>query len=487
MGMPQDVVPKDRSTDVAPTAERVAGERDRMGVARRYRPVALGQLATDATCILAALFTAYRGASGFPGSGLVLALIVGPVAWITVFHGFGLYRSLHLSAAEEFKRIVSATTVGVGVLTLAEAYWMRSPSRMAPVVAWGTALVLELSTRRVWRWRIRALRRSGRLALRTLIVGTNEEARRIARAMERPVRGFIHLGYIATAASSDCPDDAPVFGLLEDLDGQVGSLGAECLFVAASAVSPRDMLRLSRLCRRENLELRVSANLPDILASRLTIQSVDDEVLALTLRPARLTGTQAVLKRSFDLLLAIPAAVVCLPLMFVIALAVKLTSPGPVLFRQERITKGGRVFTIYKFRTMVRDPERAMEGKLLDLSKPFFKLRDDPRLTRVGRLLRASSLDELPQLWNVIRGDMSLVGPRPLPADQVVSNAELLAPRHEVAAGLTGWWQINGRSDVDHEAAVRMDLFYIENWSLSLDLYILLKTVGVLLARRGAY
>jgi lipopolysaccharide/colanic/teichoic acid biosynthesis glycosyltransferase len=140
-----------------------------------------------------------------------------------------------------------------------------------------------------------------------------------------------------------------------------------------------------------------------------------------------------------------------------------------------------------KFRTMVNDPAGALDGKLIDLTQPFFKMRDDPRLIRVGRFLRAVSLDELPQLWNVMRGDMSLVGPRPLPAEQVAANIEALAPRHEVRAGMTGWWQISGRSEVDVSEALRMDLFYIENWSLSLDLYIVLKTVGVVIVGRGAY
>ena len=127
------------------------------------------------------------------------------------------------------------------------------------------------------------------------------------------------------------------------------------------------------------------------------------------------------------------------------------------------------------------------DGPFLDLTKPFFKMTDDPRLTKIGGLLRSLSLDELPQLWNVIRGDMSLVGPRPLPVEQVTANPDLLEPRHEVRAGLTGWWQIDGRNEIESEEALRMDLFYIENWSLMLDLYILLKTIGVVVTRRGAY
>jgi lipopolysaccharide/colanic/teichoic acid biosynthesis glycosyltransferase len=147
---------------------------------------------------------------------------------------------------------------------------------------------------------------------------------------------------------------------------------------------------------------------------------------------------------------------------------------------------GGRVFTMYKFRTMRADADEILTRLGIDHSAPFFKLVDDPRPTRVGRTLRRFSLDELPQLINVLKGDMSLVGPRPLPAEQVEANPDL-GPRHQVRAGMTGWWQINGRSRLSPEEAVRMDMFYVENWSLSFDLYILAKTVGAVVNGRGAY
>jgi lipopolysaccharide/colanic/teichoic acid biosynthesis glycosyltransferase len=175
------------------------------------------------------------------------------------------------------------------------------------------------------------------------------------------------------------------------------------------------------------------------------------------------------------------ALLVTLPLWPVIALAVRLDSRGPVLFHQERVTKDGRIFRMHKFRTMrTGDPA-------FDTTRPFFKLESDPRLTRVGGFLRKYSLDELPQLWNVLSGEMSIVGPRPLPADQVAANRELLSPRHVVPAGVTGWWQTNGRSRVTPEEALRLDLFYIENWSLTLDMYVVLKTFGAVVGRQGAY
>ena len=196
--------------------------------------------------------------------------------------------------------------------------------------------------------------------------------------------------------------------------------------------------------------------------------------------------TSPVSKRCLDLAVGSVALLLALPFIAVMALAVRLTSPGPAFFSQRRVTKDGQVFTMYKLRTMAWDREPSLAGGPIDLTEPFFKLRTDPRVTRVGRFLRSLSFDELPQLWNVIRGQMSLVGPRPLPLEQVLANVQLLRPRHEVKAGLTGLWQISGRSDLDSEEALRIDRYYIENWSVGLDLYILIKTISVVVARRGA-
>jgi lipopolysaccharide/colanic/teichoic acid biosynthesis glycosyltransferase len=218
-----------------------------------------------------------------------------------------------------------------------------------------------------------------------------------------------------------------------------------------------------------------------VLSSRLVLQQVGS-VIALSLRPVRLTGKQALAKRAYDLAVGSLLLLVSLPLWLVAAVAIRLSSPGSVLFHQERVTKGGRTFRMHKFRTMRQNLPSGV-----DTTAPFFKLDQDPRITPVGHLLRKWSLDELPQLWNVIRGEMSLVGPRPLPSEQVAANLELLGPRHEVPAGMTGWWQINGRSDVAPTQAVRLDAFYIENWSLAFDFYIILKTISTVLERKGAY
>lgn len=500
--MPDESVARD-DFDVAPAvgAAAPAGNELMLGARARskekaatrrpallaFRRLGIALALADAASIVAALLALHYVTSTRTGfHALALALIVAPLEWIAVFHAFGLYRIEHLSAWEEFRGIISATTVGVGLVLLSTFWWQASLSRPGLAWAWLFAISLELVTRRSFRWRIRQLKRDGTLALRTLLVGTNAEAARLARVLLPSVRGFAPIGCVSTSDAADPGGGLPRMGRLDELEDIIRRERVECVFVASSAVSPEDMVDISRACRQTDVEMRVSANLPDILTSRLSIQPID-EVMALYLKPVRFTRTQAALKRCFDLLAAPAALLVLVPLMAVIAVAIRSTSAGPVIFRQRRMTRNGRVFTMLKYRTMVADADHDSNPKVVDLTEPFFKLRDDPRLTRIGYLLRKLSLDELPQLWNVVRGDMSLVGPRPLRIEQIEADPELLGPRHEVKAGMTGWWQINGRSDVDLEEAVRLDLFYIDNWSLSLDLYILLKTVGVILRGKGAY
>jgi exopolysaccharide biosynthesis polyprenyl glycosylphosphotransferase len=418
---------------------------------------------------------------------LTLVMLLAPLVWIGTFGSFGLYRLRTLSAPEEFRRVVSATTLAVLVVAVASVWWEDSLDRSSLAVTWVIALSLELAVRWLARWHIRREKRLGRLTLRTLIVGTNHQALALAKNLSTPGAGFAPIGFLRADDGHSGNLGLPVLGSIDDLMETIRSLSIECVIIASSEVSASDMNRISRACRQANAEIRVSVNSLDMLISRLSVERVDD-ITMVSVRPVRMTGFQDSLKRIFDLAVASIALIVCMPIMVLIALTLMLTSREPVVFRQERITKGGRPFTMYKFRTMTAaDPEHLSEQLVIDLTIPFFKMANDPRLTWIGRLLRSFSLDELPQLWNVVRGDMSLVGPRPLPAEQVAANLDQLVARHEVRAGLTGWWQINGRSELDAEEALKLDLFYIENWSLSLDVYVLLKTIGVVLFRRGAY
>jgi exopolysaccharide biosynthesis polyprenyl glycosylphosphotransferase len=407
-----------------------------------------------------------------------------PLVWVLVFQAHRLYNPLHLSPAEEFRRTISAAGIGMVLLVMA-SYWSKSSlSRIWIGLAWCLALLLELLVRRIWRLYLHRRKLDGRLALRTLIIGSTGEAVRVAQALDTPGSGFVPLGYVQPIGSTVAEDTLPVVGGIDRLRDVIREQTADCLFVASTLVRPEDIALVSHAARREGVEVLVSANMTQVLTSRLALQQVGS-LIALSLRPVRLTGKQATMKRAFDLVVATLLLVITAPIWLGAMLAIRFTSRGPVLFHQERVTRGGRTFRMHKLRTMRHDLTVSDASEAM--SAAFFKRDHDPRVTWVGQLLRKWSLDELPQLWNVIRGDMSLVGPRPLPTEQVATNLELLGPRHEVPAGVTGWWQINGRSDVAPEEAVRLDGFYIENWSLAFDLYIILKSFGTVINRKGAY
>jgi exopolysaccharide biosynthesis polyprenyl glycosylphosphotransferase len=461
-----------------------------LDAAKTYRRIGLSLIASDALCITAALLIAYYTRFGLWSlpSDYLLVLLGAPFLWLAVFHSFSLHAPQQLSPPEEFRRIVGAVSMAMVVLVMA-SFWSKSSasySRTWVGLTWVLAIAFELTARQVWRWYEGHLRKSGRLALRTLIVGTNEEAGRLALNLSQHGSGYAPMGFVAHSTPYIVPDGLPLVGKIDDLEQVIREQAPDCVFVAMTDLRSHEVLQVAQVSRKQGVPLRLSVNLPEMLSTRLSFHSIGSD-MALSVRPVRLSGARAVLKRAFDFSLATTALIVTLPLSVVISIAIKLSSPGPVLFRQERITKGGRAFTMYKFRTMVAHADQLFEEQSMDKTVPFFKIREDVGFTKVGRFLRRFSLDELPQLVNVAKGDMSIVGPRPLPAEQVAANQDLLGPRHEVLAGVTGWWQINGRSDVSPKEAVRLDVFYIENWSLALDLYILWRTLGVLLARKGAY
>jgi exopolysaccharide biosynthesis polyprenyl glycosylphosphotransferase len=452
---------------------------------RRQGGLRRSLVAWDAFSFLAASLSARLVTHGAAdvGAGRFVRLALAVVVWLLVFHAFGLYGSARVSAGAGLRATTVATAVGALVVSIIGPWGAGAISRSALAITALFACSLELVGSAVLR---SALRRQldGHLTLRTLLVGGNDEARRLARDFSAHVDGFAPIGALV-AARGDWIETVPVVGTIEDVDQAIRRHDIDCVFIASTAVTPEQVVAVARACRHADVELRISANVSEILSSRLSVES-NDGITSLAVKPVRLTGAQAAAKRTFDIVVSACALLFAVPFFAIIALAIRLTSPGPAFFRQPRVTKGDRVFQIVKFRSMVVDPERVLKGRTIDLTQPFFKLADDPRLTGVGKFLRLLSIDELPQLWNVLRGEMSLVGPRPLPLEQVEANRDFLAPRHEVRGGITGLWQISGRSDLDSEEALRIDRLYIENWSLGLDMSILAKTIGAVLARRGA-
>jgi exopolysaccharide biosynthesis polyprenyl glycosylphosphotransferase len=473
---------------IVPAEELAESRRSRGKSLALLRRVRIGFAVVDATCLLLALALVAPRWGALSGSGgrLVPAVLVDALAWVIVFRAFGLYRLHRPSAWEEFRRLVGATGLGSLLAFLLAPAWGGSFSRAGLAAVWLVSLFLVVALRTPLRSWIGRLTERGTLAMRVALVGPSAEAKDIAAFLSATRRGYMPVGRVVGRKEGPVQDDLPVLGSIDELGSIIDRHDIECVFLPPGVRPEDEILRIARACREANVELRFWANVPGILAGRLRFQPIED-VSALVLAPVQLSGVRALLKRALDLAIASVALLLSLPFIVLAAFAIRTTSRGPVFFRQSRVTKDGRVFTMYKLRTMVSEPKQALDGKLVDLTKPFFKLKHDPRLTPVGRLLRRWSLDEVAQLFNVLRGDMSMVGPRPLPLEQVAANLDFLRPRHEVRCGITGWWQISGRSDVDSDEALRLDQFYIENWSMGLDFYILLRTFGAVLTRRGAF
>jgi len=456
---------------------------------RIYRLVAV----TDALSIAAGLLVAQWARFGLrlPHQHLLSVLVGAPLLMvIVVYPAFHLYDAYRYTPAEEFRRILLAVSLGLGTV-VALAFSSRTDfPRTWLGLAWAFSILAALASRRAWHKWIGRRRMSGTLAFPTLIVGTNAEARHLVELMQLPSFGFRPLGMVTTEAGDPEVQDAeyPVLGSVEELRDVIRELGVECVFVAASALSAREMGFVAKAVRLEGVEVRITATLPEVLSSRVAVQTLGG-LTALSLRPVRLTGTQAVVKRAFDIAVATIGVLLLSPVLALIAIAVKVSSPGPVLYRHARVGQRGRPFTMLKFRTMREGADELVEDlrERHGVEDLMFKLPDDPRVTRAGRFLRRWSLDELPQLFNVIRGEMSLVGPRPPLPREVTRYDDWQFDRLEVPPGISGLWQVSGRSELSFDDCVRLDLFYIENWSLAYDLYILAKTVPVLISSRGAY
>ena len=455
---------------------------------RRYRMVAVLLVVIDAGCLTLSLLVAHVLRFGqFPTMRYTAGMVIAAVLWIAVFHAAGLYAPQHLSGLEEFRRTIAAVGIGIVLVILLTFFFNVYLSRSWAAITLGIVLFLELGARWFVRAHLRRLRARDSLRLRTIVMGNGDENHEPMSALAKPGSGFMPLGYIDATHPALSATDIPAKDRVKRLRMIIRRYRLDCIFMASPTIGPRQMLAVMQAARQERIQVHIYTHLSGVWASRLTAHTLGREGVTLTIKPAGLSTSQRAVKRGMDLVLASVGLIVTSPLVVLAAIAVRATSSGPVLFRQERVTEGARTFVMYKFRTMTNGAEHVGDEHDIDTTAPFFKLKADPRLTRVGKFLRRWSLDELPQLFNVLMADMSVVGPRPLPAEQVSANIELLGPRHEVRAGITGWWQIQGRSDLDPDEAIRMDHFYIENWSPTLDIYILLKTFGALFSRKGAY
>ena len=328
---------------------------------------------------------------------------------------------------------------------------------------------------------------------RVLVVGGGETGRSLMRTLiARQDLGFKAIGYLHDGTKEEILGLAsriPNLGTFDNLASIVRqNPDLHTVFVALPAAKNHLVPRIIRICQQNNVRVNVSPDLFQLSLSQ--VESVNmGGIPVLGVREVKRSTLERTLKRIFDLIVVSVAAIPVLLVGSLIALAIKLDSPGPIFYGGERVGRGGTLFKMWKFRSMVVDAEsqKAALAQMNEAEGPIFKIRDDPRLTRVGRIIRRLSLDELPQLYNVVLGEMSLVGPRPPVQPEVDQYQPWHLQRLSVRGGVTGLWQVSGRADLTFDEQCLLDIYYIENWSFGFDLRILLQTVPYALFGRGAY
>jgi exopolysaccharide biosynthesis polyprenyl glycosylphosphotransferase len=322
------------------------------------------------------------------------------------------------------------------------------------------------------------------------VLGANHEGRTVAQTLEREAwLGYKLVGFVDDdlPKGHELPDGHSVIGSTQDLKDLIEARNASLVLIAATAFDTARLNRLFWELQDIDVDLQITSGTIDLLASRMIVQSVAGVPL-LYVRRTGMDKVQRTIKRSLDVAGSLAGLILLSPFLAAIALWVKRDTEGDAFFKQARVGRDGRLFECWKFRTMVQDAE-AKRAELEPLSEGpglLFKLKEDPRITRVGKVLRRYSVDELPQLWNVFKGEMSLVGPRPALPTEVEQYDDWVRNRLKVKPGMTGLWQVSGRTETSFSDYVRYDLFYIQNWSLSLDLWILWRTLRAVFSAEGA-
>jgi exopolysaccharide biosynthesis polyprenyl glycosylphosphotransferase len=491
-----------------PTVPPPAGGVPRAGwlrtrrASRWHRPYAGSLVLLDALAAVLASWTAIRllpqAGSGFGSNGAhppwwFYAIAYGglPVAWVVLLWGHGGYDRRYLGiGTDEWKRVNRASLFVVAVVSFLAFTLQADLSRLSVAVALFGALLLILLFRLVARKTLHLLRRRGRASQMLLLLGTLNETLDVHTAVTRNTSAglrpvAIHVSDGFTARHARTP--VPVYSN-RDVVALVREVGADTIAVCgAASAEPGELRRLAWLLEGTGVDLVVAPQLTDIAGPRVHIRPVEGLPLLHVEEPT-LSGVAWLAKNLLDRVAAVIGMLLTLPILAVVAFLIKVTSPGPVFFRQTRIGREGKTFRVWKFRTMYLDAEDRL-AHLYDQNESdglLFKIKNDPRVTPVGKFLRASSMDELPQLINVLVGEMSLVGPRPLPAEDGDFLGDVRR-RLLVRPGITGLWQVSGRSDLSWDDAVRLDLYYVDNWSLAFDISILWRTIGVVLGSKGAY
>jgi exopolysaccharide biosynthesis polyprenyl glycosylphosphotransferase len=415
---------------------------------------------------------------------LRFSIFIGFVGFVTLFNA-GMYRLQQpFFGIDDFFALVKAGTlshliaaaVGFAIRGRIPGDPMETYSRIVLAMSWLLGIVMLTFWRLGFDYLLTTFRRRGMGLTRVMIVGEDD----FAASFHNLLKGNPELGYSPVGLADET--EAVVLGerlKVEQVDE---------VMIAAKETDPSWVMDMMGICQEAGVRFSMVPTLFHVLTSQIQVREVAG-VPIFALEERIFLRSSRLLKRTIDLILAMLALALFSPLIGIVAILIKLESRGPVIWKQRRIGKQARPFTVFKFRSMREDAEKIQEDltHLNEAQGPLFKIRNDPRITRVGRLIRKFSIDEIPQLFNVIKGEMSLVGPRPPLPTEVDQYETWQIKRFEVLSGLTGMAQISGRSDLSFDETLRLDFYYIENWSPLLDIKIILKTIPKVLLARGAY
>jgi exopolysaccharide biosynthesis polyprenyl glycosylphosphotransferase len=429
---------------------------------------------------------------GYPTPQYAALSLIFPLLWVLILWLSGAYDDRYIGiGSDEFRKVLNAgvsLTAGLAILSYAVNTEL---SRAYLLLTMPSVTVLDLIVRYAMRKRLHRQRALGRCMATVLAVGREPAVADLVTELRQDTHHGLTVVATCLAGESYSREVAgvPVFGGLGDVADAVCRCGADTVAVlSCSEIDGVTLRQLAWELEKTGTDLCVAPALLDVAGPRTTIRPTAGLTLLHVDHP-QLSGPRQALKEIFDRIVAGIALILLSPLFAALSVAIRLSDNGPALFTQTRVGKDGRTFKIYKFRTMIVDAEQRLaelRGRN-EFDSVLFKMRRDPRVTAIGARLRKWSVDELPQLINVLRGEMSLVGPRPALPDEAAKYADHVRRRLVVKPGLTGLWQVNGRSDLSWGESVRLDLRYVENWSFALDLQILWKTFSVIFRRSGAY
>ncbi|BDZ42667.1 polyprenyl glycosylphosphotransferase [Paraoerskovia sediminicola] len=465
-------------------------------IALHRRRIAVTDSAAVVLAMLVTVLLAHYGVVGTTTSLEVLSAFAGVIAtaWIV---GLSLMRTRDVRVLgrgpAEYQRVFLASWWLFASIAVVSYVTTLETSRGFVLVAFPLGLGAVLVSRLALRGSLRKARAAGVAARSVVAVGRREQVSRLVHDFhDDPMSGYRVIGVCipgAEQAGDSTVAGVPVLGDLESAASVVGVTDTDCVAVAGSDAMTADAVkRLGWALEPAGVDMMLTTELMDVAGPRIMVTPTEGMSLVHVDAP-RFSGPRYVLKSTIDWFGALAITVVLAPVMIGIAAAVAMTSRGPVLYRQERVGRNGDTFGMLKFRSMRTgaDAEVAELAAENDGSGPLFKMRDDPRVTRLGKVLRRYSLDELPQLFNVLRGQMSLVGPRPPLPVEVSAYEDHVHRRLLVKPGLTGLWQVGGRSDLSWDASVRLDVYYVENWTIFLDLMLIAKTARAIVSGSGAY